>query len=228
MALLRFFILQLVHILFELLGNVTSYMVRVPRLTTTERDAIVSPEQGLEVFDTTVGYKSIYNGTIWTYVNYVDTAVANIYWRTATSATATYGTVNGTNWSSSSQAGLWYANNDGMESLQLQTTTVGTYIQYAFGSKPSGIYIIKFSMLRSQDRGKVQVSEVNNSVTIGPEADGYMASSTNAVDYHEFTFTHVVSTSSNMTIRFTNKGKNASSSAAFLLFCIKFVLLRVG
>lgn len=36
-----------------------------PRMTTTERDAIVTPAEGLEIFNTTTKKKNFYNGTAW-------------------------------------------------------------------------------------------------------------------------------------------------------------------
>jgi hypothetical protein len=37
----------------------------VPRMTTTQRDAIASPATGLQVFNTTTGKKNVYNGSAW-------------------------------------------------------------------------------------------------------------------------------------------------------------------
>ena len=37
----------------------------MPRMTTTERDAIPSPATGLEIFNTTTNRKEFYNGTYW-------------------------------------------------------------------------------------------------------------------------------------------------------------------
>jgi hypothetical protein len=38
-------------------------------MTTTQRDAIVSPAQGLEIFNTTITSKQVYNGTEWEILN---------------------------------------------------------------------------------------------------------------------------------------------------------------
>jgi len=40
-----------------------------PRMTTAQRDAIVSPAQGLEIFNTTITSKQVYNGTEWEILN---------------------------------------------------------------------------------------------------------------------------------------------------------------
>ena len=37
----------------------------MPRLTTTEMNAIVNPEEGLEIYNSTTKTKWYYNGTIW-------------------------------------------------------------------------------------------------------------------------------------------------------------------
>ena len=41
-----------------------------PRMTTTQRDAISSPETGLMIYDTTVNKVSVYNGSTWKYLQY--------------------------------------------------------------------------------------------------------------------------------------------------------------
>jgi len=56
-----------------------------PRMTTVERDAIVSPATGLQIYNTTTNQPEVYNGTIWTsmaggstsFVDDVFTAVAD-------------------------------------------------------------------------------------------------------------------------------------------------------
>jgi hypothetical protein len=40
-----------------------------PRMTTAQRDAIVSPATGLELFNTSIGSKQVYNGTEWEILN---------------------------------------------------------------------------------------------------------------------------------------------------------------
>lgn len=43
----------------------TTQGTAVPRMTTTQRDAIVTPITGLEIYNTTTGAKNIYNGSSW-------------------------------------------------------------------------------------------------------------------------------------------------------------------
>jgi len=49
-------------------SNTTTSGFLLPRLTTTQRNAIVSPTTGLEIFNTTTNEIEFYNGTIWTAV----------------------------------------------------------------------------------------------------------------------------------------------------------------
>lgn len=42
----------------------------IPRMTTVNRDAISSPATGLMIYDTTVNKVSVYNGTVWKYLQY--------------------------------------------------------------------------------------------------------------------------------------------------------------
>lgn len=46
----------------------TTQGVLLPRMTTTQKNAISSPTEGLEVYDLTLHQKSYYNGTTW--INY--------------------------------------------------------------------------------------------------------------------------------------------------------------
>lgn len=42
----------------------------MPRMTTTQRDAISSPASGLMIYDSTVNKVSVYNGSVWKYLQY--------------------------------------------------------------------------------------------------------------------------------------------------------------
>lgn len=49
--------------LFSMVSTTKGFLL--PRMTTTQKNAIASPAEGLEVFDTTLKQKSYYNGTTW-------------------------------------------------------------------------------------------------------------------------------------------------------------------
>lgn len=44
----------------------TTKGVLLPRMTTTQKNAIINPSEGLEVYDLTLHQKSYYNGLVWT------------------------------------------------------------------------------------------------------------------------------------------------------------------
>lgn len=46
----------------------TSKGFLAPRMTTAQRDAIAGPATGLMIYNTTLGYYQVYNGTLWTSV----------------------------------------------------------------------------------------------------------------------------------------------------------------
>lgn len=59
---------QLTSSVFEI--NSTTKGFLLPRMTTTQRDAISSPATGLMVYDITTNKVSVYNGTNWRYLQY--------------------------------------------------------------------------------------------------------------------------------------------------------------
>jgi hypothetical protein len=46
-------------------ANSTTQGILPPRMTTTQKNAIISPATGLQVYDTTLGSLNVYNGTSW-------------------------------------------------------------------------------------------------------------------------------------------------------------------
>ena len=46
-------------------ANSTTKGALLPRMTTTQRNAISSPATGLEIYNTTTGRKEVYNGSFW-------------------------------------------------------------------------------------------------------------------------------------------------------------------
>jgi hypothetical protein len=58
----------------------------IPRMTETERDAIVSPTTGLQIFNTTTNQPNFYNGVTWTHVAN-QKAYGSLYYTENTTAT---------------------------------------------------------------------------------------------------------------------------------------------
>jgi hypothetical protein len=46
-------------------ASTTRYALPAPRMTTTQRDAIVSPAEGAEIYNLTVHKKQVFDGTVW-------------------------------------------------------------------------------------------------------------------------------------------------------------------
>ncbi|MFT3681955.1 MAG: hypothetical protein QM791_16900 [Ferruginibacter sp.] len=80
---------------FEVRSTTRGFLV--PRMTTTQRDAIASPVAGLEIFNTTTNKKDIYNGSAWVSTT---TGTGSAGWElggnTADAATSFLGTTNNT------------------------------------------------------------------------------------------------------------------------------------
>jgi hypothetical protein len=70
-----------------------------PRLTTTQRDAIVTPVAGLLIYNTTLGFYQVYNGTSWTSVGGGATGggTDQIFYENGQTVTANYTITNGRN-----------------------------------------------------------------------------------------------------------------------------------
>lgn len=70
-----------------------------PRLTITQRDAIVTPVAGLLIYNTTLGFYQVYNGTSWTSVGGGATGggTDQIFYENGQTVTANYTITNGRN-----------------------------------------------------------------------------------------------------------------------------------
>lgn len=56
-------------------GSTTTF--RIPNLTTVERDALVSPQNGMIIYNTTTGTPQIYDGGVWNNIDMGSTPVVN-------------------------------------------------------------------------------------------------------------------------------------------------------
>lgn len=72
---------------------------RAPSMTTTQRDAIVSPATGLLIYNTTLNFYQVYNGTAWTSVGGGATGggTDQIFWENGQTVTANYTITNNRN-----------------------------------------------------------------------------------------------------------------------------------
>lgn len=77
----------------------TSRGFRAPSMTTTQRDAIASPVAGLLIYNTTLNFYQVYNGTAWTSVGGGATGggTDQIFWENGQTVTTPYTITNGKN-----------------------------------------------------------------------------------------------------------------------------------
>jgi hypothetical protein len=74
----------------------TTQGVLLPRMTTTQRNAIASPATGLEIYNTTTNRKEIYNGTFWQGVATRFLQVMFTQWQPTDAQTVAFGMAAGT------------------------------------------------------------------------------------------------------------------------------------
>ncbi len=67
--------------------------VLLPRMTTTQRNAIASPATGLEIYNTTTNRKEIYNGTFWQGISMRFLQVFFSQWNPTDAQTVAFGSV---------------------------------------------------------------------------------------------------------------------------------------
>ena len=74
----------------------TTQGVLLPRMTTTQRDAIGSPATGLEIYNTTTNRKEVYNGTFWQGISMRFMHVLFTTWNPTDAQTVAFGPSGGT------------------------------------------------------------------------------------------------------------------------------------
>lgn len=77
-------------------ANSTTKGALLPRMTTTQRDAIGTPATGLEIYNTTTGRKEVYNGTFWQGISMRFLQVLFTQWNPADAQTVAFGQAGGT------------------------------------------------------------------------------------------------------------------------------------
>ena len=80
--------------LFEVKSTVKGALL--PRMTTTQRDAISSPATGLEIYNTTTNRKEVYNGTFWQGISMRFLQVLFSTWNPTDAQTVAFGQSAGT------------------------------------------------------------------------------------------------------------------------------------
>lgn len=80
--------------LFEVKSTVKGALL--PRMTTTQRNAISSPATGLEIYNTTTNRKEVYNGTFWQGISMRFLQVLFTQWNPTDAQTVAFGSVAGT------------------------------------------------------------------------------------------------------------------------------------
>ena len=74
----------------------TTQGVLLPRMTTTQRNAIASPATGLEIYNTTTNRKEVYNGTFWQGISMRFLQVMFSTWNPTDAQTVAFGMAAGT------------------------------------------------------------------------------------------------------------------------------------
>lgn len=80
--------------LFEVKSTVKGALL--PRMTTTQRDAIGTPATGLEIYNTTTNRKEVYNGTFWQGMAMRFLQVFFTQWQPTDAQTVAFGSIAGT------------------------------------------------------------------------------------------------------------------------------------
>jgi hypothetical protein len=69
----------------------TTQGVLLPRMTTTQRNAIASPATGLEIYNTTTNRKEVYNGTFWQGISMRFLQIQHAAWSPVDAQTVAFG-----------------------------------------------------------------------------------------------------------------------------------------
>ena len=77
-------------------ANSTTQGALLPRMTTTQRNAIASPATGLEIYNTTTNRKEVYNGTFWQGISMRFLQVLFSTWNPTDAQTVAFGMAAGT------------------------------------------------------------------------------------------------------------------------------------
>jgi hypothetical protein len=72
-------------------ANSTTQGALLPRMTTTQRNAIASPATGLEIYNTTTNRKEVYNGTFWQGISMRFLQIQHAAWSPVDAQTVAFG-----------------------------------------------------------------------------------------------------------------------------------------
>jgi hypothetical protein len=176
----------------------------LPRMTSTQMNAISSPANGLLIYNTTTGTVKTYASGAWTSVgsggsSSIGASIANSLCSSSTgwtsSQTITYDTINGVTRKS--------INNTGGS---------GDNLTYTVGSLSAGCYLITYTMQMGSNQAQWTLSETSSVTNIRSDDSYYAGNDVNR------TYTDVLNfVGGTMVLQWLTTGRNASNTTGYNL-----------
>jgi hypothetical protein len=208
--------------------NSTTQGFLPPVMTTAQKTAIAAPATGLEVYDSTLNCKQIYNGTAWVSVSAFGGTVLPTF-NTFSCATAGLGDSVG-----AVPTGGWVC----IANIKTQKVSTFEFVIYPnviangywiqtpnFGTIPNGVYKLSWETSVDINCGNVNVAVPSVALTIASNIDCYSTVASGRKYEHYFNWTQNPTV---VNIRFTVSGKNASSTDYNFLLYNQVSLTRVA